>query len=45
VTRNAAPATAAPTVIVVDDDADLREALAGLFRSVDLAARKSAAEA
>ncbi|KMO32192.1 Nodulation protein W [Methylobacterium variabile] len=44
-TRNAAPATAAPTVIVVDDDADLREALAGLFRSVDLAAATYASAA
>lgn len=35
-TRAAAAAPAA-TVFVVDDDADLREALAGLFRSVDLA--------
>ncbi|WP_407526979.1 response regulator transcription factor [Methylobacterium oryzisoli] len=36
-TRGTAPVPAAPTVFVVDDDADLREALAGLFRSVDLA--------
>lgn len=28
---------AAPTVFIIDDDPDLRDALAGLFRSVDLA--------
>ncbi|KMO42293.1 hypothetical protein VQ03_11165 [Methylobacterium tarhaniae] len=36
--HKADPTHLAPTVFVVDDDADLREALAGLFRSVDLAA-------
>ncbi|GJD47430.1 Response regulator protein TodT [Methylobacterium crusticola] len=35
--RPAVPAPAQPTVFVVDDDAALREALASLFRSVDLA--------
>ena len=32
----AAPAPARATVFVVDDDPDIREALSGLFRSVDL---------
>ncbi|UHC20099.1 response regulator transcription factor (plasmid) [Methylobacterium currus] len=36
---------AGPTVFIVDDDPDLRAALAGLFRSVDLAATAYASAA
>ena len=41
----AAPAPARATVFVVDDDPDIREALSGLFRSVDLAAETFASVA
>ena len=41
----AAPAPARATVLVVDDDPDIREALSGLFRSVDLAAETFASVA